>query len=106
MPKLYVLRQHSTLMRLAWLLVPALAIAAYAPVLLLWFVGDDFPHLMYQQSLPWPAAFLTFSGGEIFYRPLSTSLIWNLGISLFGTNALRYHALGLILHALPHIYWR
>ena len=36
----------------------------------------------------------------MFYRPLSTSLTWELGFLLFGTNAFPYHAVSLALHAL------
>jgi hypothetical protein len=94
----FILRKLRTY-RLFWL-VPVLAVAAYAPVLSMWFVGDDFGHLLTNEQLPWPQPFLTFAGGEMFYRPLSTTLTWNLGHALFGTNALPYHAISLALHAL------
>lgn len=83
-----------------WLLVPLLAVAAYAPVLSTWFVGDDFGHLFFLTSLPWPKPFTTWQAGSMFYRPLSTSLSWELGRALFGTNALPYHIVSLALHAL------
>ena len=85
---------------LYWLLVPLLAVAAYAPVLSMWFVSDDFGHLHYHERLPGLSPFSTFSGGVMFYRPLSTVLIWNVGYPLFGLNALPYHVISLALHAL------
>jgi hypothetical protein len=86
--------------RLAWLLVPALAVVAFAPAITLWFVSDDFGHLFYRQALPFPQPFLYIPGGQMFYRPLSISIIWELGYALFGTNSLPYHIVSVTLHAL------
>jgi len=85
---------------LAWLTVPLLAIAAFAPTLRVWFLSDDFGHLMFHQSLAFPKAFIAFDSVNMFYRPLSTVLTWNLGYALFGTNALPYHIFSLLFHAL------
>jgi hypothetical protein len=85
---------------LVWLLVPLLAIAAFAPTLGTWFVSDDFGHLLFHQSLAFPKALFAFDGANMFYRPLSTVLTWNLGYALFGTNALPYHIFSVLFHAL------
>ena len=85
---------------LPWLIPPALAIIAFAPVLGMWFVADDFGHLLYNERLPFPQPLLAFGGDALFYRPLSTALTWNLGTTLFGTNAFPYHAISLLVHAL------
>jgi hypothetical protein len=85
---------------LAWLLVPLLAIAAFAPTLGTWFVSDDFGHLLFHQSLAFPKALFAFDTVNMFYRPLSTVLTWNLGYALFGTNALPYHIFSVLFHAL------
>jgi hypothetical protein len=81
-----------------WALVPLLALAAYGPVLSLWFVGDDFNLLHWQERLPGLVPFTWVV--NLFYRPLSGILTWNVGYSLFGTNALPYHLVSLVLHAL------
>jgi hypothetical protein len=86
--------------RLVWLTVPLLAIIAWAPVARLWFVADDFGHLQFHWQLPFPQPFLYVPNGVMFYRPLSTSLTWELGYWLFGTNALPYHLVSIGLHAL------
>ncbi|HKP51671.1 MAG TPA: hypothetical protein VJ183_03365 [Chloroflexia bacterium] len=83
-----------------WLLIPALAVVAYAPVLSMWFVADDFDFLGSQEGLTLTGSFLDFWDGQLFYRPLSTIITWGLGYNLFGTNALPYHAVSLALHAL------
>jgi Dolichyl-phosphate-mannose-protein mannosyltransferase len=83
-----------------WLVVPVLAAIAFAPVLGLWFVADDFGHLLFNERLPFPTALSAFDGNNFFYRPLSTILTWNIGTTLLGTNALPYHIVSLALHAL------
>jgi hypothetical protein len=85
---------------LPWLIPPALAIIAFAPVLGMWFVADDFAHLLFNERLPFPQPLLAFGDDALFYRPLSTALTWNLGTTLFGTNAFPYHAISLLAHAL------
>jgi hypothetical protein len=85
---------------LAWLAVPLLAVVAYAPTLRVWFLSDDFGHLLFHESLAFPKALLAFDNANMFYRPLSTVLTWNLGYALFGTNALPYHIFSLLFHAL------
>src|SRR5438270_8710926 len=84
---------------LLWLVVPALAVIAFAPVLGMWFVGDDFQHLLLIQRLPFPSALFTFKD-DLFYRPFSTILTWNLERAIFGMEALPYHAVSLAGHAL------
>jgi len=86
--------------RLAWAAIPLLALLAYAPVLTMWFVGDDFGHMNLHTELPWPGPFTQFQGGTMFWRPLSFTLTWYLGYSIFGMSALPYHAISLGLHAL------
>lgn len=86
-----------------WLAIPLLAVAAFAPVLGLWFVSDDFGHLLFHESLPFPKP-LTFIDSGLFYRPLSTVLTWNLGYALFGTNAFPYHLISLLFHALAALF--
>ncbi len=93
-------QDHQRVPGWAWLVIPVLAGIAWAPVLTLWFVSDDFTLLRANTLQPWPQPFLGFGRGHAFYRPLSTTLTWNLGSALFGTNALPYHALSLGLHAL------
>ena len=83
-----------------WLAVPLLAVAAYAPVVRMWFVADDFGHLLFYRSLAFPKALYAVGPENMFYRPLSTVLTWNLGHTLFGTNALPYHLMSLAAHAL------
>lgn len=85
---------------LPWLIVPLLAVIAFAPVLGMWFVADDFGHLLYNKQMPFPQALFAFDGSNLFYRPLGTFVTWNIGTALFGTNALPYHAASLALHAL------
>jgi hypothetical protein len=83
-----------------WLAIPLLAVAAYAPTAGMWFVADDFGHLLFSRSLAFPKALIAFDSANMFYRPLSTTLTWNLGHALFGTNALPYHLMSLAAHAL------
>ncbi len=85
---------------LVWLLVPLLAVVAFAPTLGTWFVSDDFGHLLFHQSLAFPKALFAFDSANMFYRPLSTVLTWNLGYALFGTNALPYHIFSVLFHAI------
>jgi hypothetical protein len=89
-----------TLAALAWLAAPVLAVVAFAPTLRVWFLSDDFGHLLFHQSLAFPRALIAFDNATMFYRPLSTILTWNLGYALFGTNALPYHIFSLLFHAL------
>src|SRR5436309_1337862 len=85
---------------LIWLIIPVLAVIAFAPVLGMWFVADDFQHLTLVQRLPFPSALYTYTSGSLFYRPLSTILTWNLERAIFGMNALPFHAVSLAGHAL------
>ncbi len=75
-----------------------LGVTAFWPVLSTWFLADDFGHLRWHEHVSGLETFLTANG--MFYRPLSTFLTWNLGYALFGTNALPYHAVSLVLHGL------
>src|SRR4051812_15323654 len=61
----------------AWALLPMLAALAWAPTLGLWFISDDFQLLRVNARQPWPQPFLLLDSA-LFYRPLSTSLSWNL----------------------------
>ncbi|MEO5953388.1 MAG: glycosyltransferase family 39 protein [Chloroflexia bacterium] len=87
-----------SLWRFRWAGVFMLGLLAYAPVVSLWFASDDFSHLFgYHQLLPGASSFTTIAGQ--FYRPVGTTLTWNLGYSLFGAEALPYHLISWILHA-------
>ncbi len=85
---------------LPWLVPPTLALIAFAPVLSLWFVADDFGHLLINNRLPFPQPLLAFGKDELFYRPFSTVLTWNFSTAIFGRNALPLHAISLLAHAL------
>jgi len=82
-----------------WFLVPLLAIAAYATVLRIGFLGDDSiliaqtqdRHLTLDSLLPQPGGFL--------YRPLGLLFIWDLGALLWGNNPFPLHLQGLLFHA-------
>jgi hypothetical protein len=88
----------ASLQRFRWASIFFLGLLAYAPVITLWFAGDDFSHLFgYHQLLPGLSAFTTGAGQ--FYRPIGTVLTWNLGYNLFGTEALPYHIISLVLHS-------
>jgi hypothetical protein len=82
------------------LAVPLLAVVAFAPVAGMWFAADDFGQLLLNKRLPFPSVLMAYGSDNLFYRPLSTILTWNLGASLFGTNAVPYHVISLALHAL------
>src|SRR4051812_35680960 len=86
------------LRRFRWAVVFILGLLAYAPVVSLWFASDDFSHLFgYHQLIPGASSFTSISGQ--FYRPVVTTLTWNLGYSLFGTEAMPYHLISWIIHA-------
>lgn len=85
---------------LPWLVPPTLAIIAFFPVIGMWFVADDFGHLLYNNRLPFPQPLFAFTDNALFYRPFSTILTWNLGTALFGREAMPYHVVSLLLHAL------
>jgi hypothetical protein len=82
-----------------WALVPLLAVGAYAGVLGIGFLSDDFAFLgnaranglNAQSLLPVPYGF--------FYRPVGTVLTWDLGWWAWGFNPLPYHLEGLLAHA-------
>ena len=86
-----------------WLLVPMLAIIAYATVVRIGFLGDDLVliansprhNLSLEALLPQPGGFL--------YRPLGLLFIWDLGALLWGNNPLPFHIQGLLLHALTSL---
>jgi hypothetical protein len=90
--------QGPSFRRAYWLTIPFLAIAAYASVLRVGFLGDDYP--LYIQTRETP-----FGLGDLlphqwfFYRPLSTLFTWVLGVHLWGTNPVPYHLISLLLHA-------
>ncbi len=85
---------------LPWLVPPVLALVAFFPVTGMWFVADDFGHLLFNNRLPFPRPLLAFGDNALFYRPFSTVLTWNLGTAIFGRDALPYHIVSLLFHAL------
>jgi protein O-mannosyl-transferase len=83
---------------LGWLCVPLLACLAYAPVLRLGFLADDFPLLDAARASGLDLRiFAPAAGGP--YQPLATLLTWQLGWQIWGLNPFPYHLLGLLLHA-------
>jgi hypothetical protein len=82
-----------------WAFVPLLAVGAYASVLGIGFLSDDFAFLgdaranglSAQSLLPVPYGF--------FYRPVGMVLTWDLGWWVWGFNPLPYHLEGLLAHA-------
>jgi hypothetical protein len=86
--------------------VLALAFAVYASTLRDWFTGDDFWFLKaaHDRDLSWSyiVRCLDFrnTGSSLEfdrYRPLYP-IIWRVQYSLFGMNALYYHAVVLVMH--------
>ena len=83
---------------LGWLCVPLLACLAYAPVLRLGFLADDFTLLDQARASGLDLrVFLPAPG--VPYRPLAALLTWQLGWQAWGLNPFPYHLLGLLLHA-------
>src|SRR5438093_6392031 len=81
-----------------WAAVPALAVVAYAPVLGIGFLSDDFALLgqgtrdiTLESLLPVPYSFV--------YRPVGTLLTWSIGLRAWGLNLLPYHVEGLLVPA-------
>src|SRR5690349_6791497 len=84
----------------AWLGVPLLAIAAYAAVLGVGFVSDDWL-LLYggrRKGFELTSLLPPTNGG--FYRPVGLILTWETGWQVWGANPLPYHVVSLLLHAL------
>src|SRR5438874_4497444 len=81
-----------------WAAVPALAVVAYAPVLGIGFLSDDFALLGQGTRDVTPDLLLPVSYA-LFYRPVGTLLIWSVGWRAWGLNPLPYHAEGLLVHA-------
>lgn len=83
-----------------WALAPLLAFLAYATVLRVGFLQDDFiwlrdaPGFGFQDLLPEADLNRWY-----FYRPVSNLLTWKVGWLAWGLNPFPYHLIGLLLHA-------
>jgi hypothetical protein len=80
-------------------LVPLLAVLAYATVLRIGFLSDDFVTMIDGRNKGVNPRILLPDPNWMFYRPISTMLTWGLGWRLWGDNPFPYHLLGLLLHA-------
>ncbi len=94
---------ESAFRRWYWLLIPLLAIAAYATVLRIGFLGDDFVLLAEADSRRVGFDLLMPRPGWFLYRPIGSLLIWDLGVRLWGNNPFPFHLQGLLLHALTSL---
>ncbi len=86
-----------------WLLVPALAIVAYATVLRVGFLADDF--ILLESARVRGIDFHLFlpNDWDLFYRPVGLVLTWIAGWHAWGFNPLPYHLQGLLLHAVTSL---
>ena len=82
-----------------WALVPLLAIAAYATVLRIGFLADDFIFLYNSQQSGIDLSVFVPEPHWYIYRPLGVVLVGQLGWQLWGYNPLGYHLVSLILHS-------
>jgi len=76
-----------------------LAITAYATVLQVGFLADDFPPLNRARVEGLTPHILMPGPDPTFYRPVGDLLIFRLGWLAWGFNAWPYHLTGLLLHA-------
>src|SRR5688500_10413399 len=81
-----------------WLLIPLLAIIAYAPALSVGFLSDDWQLLDRARSAGIDLSALLPNAYWPSYRPFGVFATWQLGWQLFGANPLPYHLLSLLLH--------
>jgi hypothetical protein len=86
-----------------WLLVPALALVAYATVLRVGFLADDLLLLETARVRGIGIRLLLPHDGDLFYRPTGLVLTWVTGWHAWGFNPLPYHLQGLFLHALTSL---
>ncbi|MDQ3929617.1 MAG: hypothetical protein M3328_10790, partial [Chloroflexota bacterium] len=86
-----------------WLLVPALAVAAYATVLRVGFLADDFLLLEAARVRGVGVHLLLPQEGDLFYRPMGQLLTWVAGWHLWGFNPMPFHVQGLLLHAMTSL---
>src|SRR5207253_8539551 len=82
-----------------WGLIPLLAVAAYAPVVSIGFLSDDFALLSQMGTGDITLGTLLPIPYWYFYRPVGMLLTWQLGWHLWGFNPLPYHVQGLLIHA-------
>src|ERR671935_2863438 len=70
-----------------WGLVPLLAVAAYASVLRVGFLGDDLALLGQAQTRGISAHDLLPDPDRPFYRPLGVVFIWDVGAQVWGRDS-------------------
>jgi hypothetical protein len=83
---------------LPWLLLPALAVAAYITVLRIGFLSDDLLLLHRAAADGIGPGVLLPSPDWPFYRPFGTLVTWQLGWQLWHFNPFPYHLIGLLVH--------
>lgn len=88
---------------LQWLLIPLCAVAAYASVLRIGFLADDYPYLLSARTQPLGLQTLLPEPTWFFYHPLGTLFTWVLGVRIWGDIPLYYHLVSLLAHALTSL---
>jgi hypothetical protein len=91
---------ESVFRRWHWLFVPVLAIVAYATVLRIGFLGDDFTLLAQAERRPFTFELLMPPPGWFLYRPVGLLFTWDLGALLWGHNPFPLHLQSLLFHAI------
>src|SRR5438105_5024656 len=84
---------------LLWALVPLFAIVAYATVLRVGFLAEDFLSVDIARQLGLDLQLWRPGSTWPDYRPVGDLLTFVIGWKLWGANPLPYHAIGLVLHA-------
>lgn len=79
--------------------MPLLAIAAYATVLRIGFLSDDFIFLYNSRESGLDLGVFVPEPHWYLYRPLGVVLVGQLGWQLWGYDPVGYHLVGLLLHA-------
>lgn len=82
-----------------WALLPVLAIVAYATVLRVGFLSDDYMQVYAGRLTGVSVPALLPGEHSGFYRPVGVLLIWQLGYYLWGYNPFPFHFVQLCIHA-------
>ena len=82
-----------------WLLLPLLAIIAYATVVRIGFLADDLLLLGAAKQGLLDLRVLLPQDNSYLYRPVGQLLTWSLGWQVWGFNPAPFHIQGLLLHA-------